>query len=90
MIFVPGRDGPALAVMAETDVIRRPDQRVRVFVSSVLGELAAERAAVRSRLSDAAFRDAEAWGGTAGSRRAVEYALRPDDRHPGRPDPRMT
>jgi Domain of unknown function (DUF4062) len=31
----------------EPDVIRTPDQRVRVFVSSTLGELAAERRAVR-------------------------------------------
>jgi predicted ATPase/class 3 adenylate cyclase len=31
--------------MAETDVILTPDQRVRVFVSSTLGELAGERAA---------------------------------------------
>jgi predicted ATPase len=37
--------------MAETDVIRTPDQRVRVFVSSVLGELAAERAAVRDAVT---------------------------------------
>jgi hypothetical protein len=28
--------------MAETDVIRTPDQRVRVFVSSTLRELAAD------------------------------------------------
>jgi predicted ATPase len=33
--------------MAETDVIRTPDQRVRVFISSALQELAAERRAVR-------------------------------------------
>jgi predicted ATPase len=33
--------------MAETDVIRTPDQRLRVFVSSTLQELAAERQAVR-------------------------------------------
>src|SRR5499425_413226 len=33
--------------MAETDLIRTPDQRVRVFVSSTLQELAAERRAVR-------------------------------------------
>src|ERR1700753_891718 len=33
--------------MAETDVIRTPDQRLRVFVSSTLQELAAERRAVR-------------------------------------------
>jgi hypothetical protein len=33
--------------MAETDVIRTPDQRVRVFISSALQELAAERGAVR-------------------------------------------
>jgi len=33
--------------MAETDVIRTPDQRLRVFVSSTLRELAAERQAVR-------------------------------------------
>jgi hypothetical protein len=37
--------------MAEPDVIRTPDQRVRVFVSSTLGELAAERQAVRSYLA---------------------------------------
>jgi Domain of unknown function (DUF4062)/AAA domain len=34
-------------VMTETDVIRTPDQRLRVFVSSTLRELAAERQAVR-------------------------------------------
>src|ERR1700750_85287 len=33
--------------MAEQDVIRTPDQRVRVFVSSTLTELAAERQAAR-------------------------------------------
>jgi predicted ATPase len=33
--------------MAETDLIRTPDQRVRVFISSSLGELAAERRAAR-------------------------------------------
>jgi uncharacterized protein DUF4062 len=33
--------------MAETDVILTPDQRVRVFISSALGELADERAAAR-------------------------------------------
>jgi Domain of unknown function (DUF4062) len=33
--------------MAETDVILTPDQRIRVFISSTLGELAEERAAVR-------------------------------------------
>jgi predicted ATPase len=34
--------------MAETDVIRTPDQRLRVFVSSTLQELAAERQGVRA------------------------------------------
>ena len=33
--------------MAQTDVILTPDQRVRVFISSTLGELAEERAAAR-------------------------------------------
>jgi hypothetical protein len=33
--------------MSETDVILTPDQRVRVFISSTLGELAAERVAAR-------------------------------------------
>ena len=33
--------------MAETDVIFTPDQRVRVFISSALEELAEERAAAR-------------------------------------------
>jgi predicted ATPase len=37
--------------MAGLDVIRTPDQRVRVFVSSAMGELAAERQAVRDAVS---------------------------------------
>src|SRR5499433_1703845 len=37
--------------MAETDVIRTPDQRLRVFVSSTLQELAAERQAVRDAVA---------------------------------------
>ena len=37
--------------MAETDVIRTPDQRVRVFVSSALQEVAAERRAVRDAVT---------------------------------------
>src|ERR1700751_2528757 len=37
--------------MAETDVIRTPDQRLRVFVSSTLQELAAERQAVRDAVN---------------------------------------
>jgi predicted ATPase len=41
----------SLSVMAGPDVIRTPDQRVRVFVSSALGELAAERQAVRDAVS---------------------------------------
>src|SRR5580700_2772571 len=38
-------------VMTETDVIRTPDQRLRVFVSSTLQELAAERQAVRDAVT---------------------------------------
>jgi len=38
-------------VMPETGVIRTPDQRVRVFVSSALQELAAERRAVRDAIT---------------------------------------
>jgi predicted ATPase len=41
----------SLSVMAEPDTIRTPDQRVRVFVSSALGELAAERRAVRDAVT---------------------------------------
>src|SRR5215470_3636872 len=37
--------------MAETDVILTPDQRLRVFISSTLEELAAERAAARRAIS---------------------------------------
>jgi len=37
--------------MAETDVILTPDQRVRVFISSTLEELAAERAAARRAIT---------------------------------------
>jgi hypothetical protein len=37
--------------MSETDLIRTPDQRVRVFVSSALRELATERRAVRDAIA---------------------------------------
>jgi predicted ATPase len=37
--------------MAETDLIRTPDQRLRVFISSTLRELAAERRAVRDAVT---------------------------------------
>jgi hypothetical protein len=37
--------------MSEQDVIRTPDQRLRVFVSSALTELAAERQAVRDAVT---------------------------------------
>ena len=37
--------------MSETVAIRTPDQRVRVFVSSTLTELAAERQAVRDAVT---------------------------------------
>src|SRR5215467_12150650 len=37
--------------MTEADLIRTPDQRVRVFVSSTLRELAAERQAVRDAVT---------------------------------------
>src|SRR5262252_9117768 len=37
--------------MSGSDVIRTPDQRVRVFVSSTLGELGAERQAARDAVS---------------------------------------
>src|SRR5580692_8543893 len=37
--------------MTETDVIRTPDRRLRVFVSSTLGELAEERRAVSRAIS---------------------------------------
>jgi len=37
--------------MSETGVIHTPDQRLRVFVSSTLAELAAERRAVRDAVT---------------------------------------
>jgi Domain of unknown function (DUF4062) len=37
--------------MAETDVIRTPDKRVRVFVSSAQQELATERRAVQDAVT---------------------------------------
>ena len=37
--------------MAKPDVILTPDQRVRVFISSTLEELAAERAAARRAIA---------------------------------------
>jgi predicted ATPase len=47
VIFAAAPLRSSLWAMAEPDVIRTPDQRVRVFVSSALDELAAERRAVR-------------------------------------------
>jgi hypothetical protein len=41
-------------VMSETDMIRTPDQRVRVFVSSTLQEPAAERQVRRDATPDQA------------------------------------
>jgi predicted ATPase len=43
--------GPPPGSATETQLIRTPDQRVRVFVSSTLGELAAERRAVRDAVT---------------------------------------
>src|SRR6201985_3630015 len=43
--------GLACEVMAKTDVILTPDQRVRVFISSPLEELAPERAAARRAIA---------------------------------------
>ena len=51
VIFATALPRSSLWAMAEPDVIRTPDQRVRVFVSSALGELAAERQAVRDAVT---------------------------------------
>src|SRR5215468_5315091 len=48
--------------MAQTDVILTPDQRVRVFSSTTLGELAAGRAAARRAISR--LRLVPAWYGS--------------------------
>src|SRR6516225_6037495 len=42
----------AAAAITTSPVIRTPDQRVRVFVSSTLEELAAERAAAREAITE--------------------------------------
>jgi hypothetical protein len=42
---------PSAAPSAQPAVIRTPDQRLRVFVSSTLQELADERAAVKAAIS---------------------------------------
>jgi predicted ATPase len=41
----------AMGCMGESGIINTPDQRLRVFVSSTLGELAAERQAVRDAVA---------------------------------------
>ena len=51
MIVVAAPLRGSVWVMSGPDVIRTPDQRVRVFVSSTLGELAGERQAVRDAVS---------------------------------------
>ncbi len=47
---MPATAGPE--VMSQPTVIRTPDQRVRVFVSSTMQELAAERTAVRDAVNN--------------------------------------
>ena len=44
----PGSSSASTAGVGEGSVIHTPDRRLRVFVSSTLGELAAEREAVRT------------------------------------------
>jgi hypothetical protein len=51
VIFATAPLRSSLWAMAEPDMIRTPDQRVRVFVSSSLRELEAERRAVRDAVS---------------------------------------
>ncbi len=51
VIFAVVRVRTILAVMSEPTVIRTPDQRVRVFISSTLQELAAERQAARDAVT---------------------------------------
>src|SRR6266550_7286627 len=51
MILAWSGRGLACEVMAATDVILTPDQRVRVFISSTLEELAEERAAARRAIA---------------------------------------
>jgi hypothetical protein len=55
----PGQAGAAVSprqgsAAARAEKILTPDQRVRVFISSTLGELAAERAAARRAIGPAA------------------------------------
>src|ERR1044071_656157 len=47
----PGREHPVNEGRPDGAVIRTPDRRLRVFVSSTLGELAAERRAVSRALA---------------------------------------
>ncbi|HTU06995.1 MAG TPA: hypothetical protein VMG13_15690, partial [Trebonia sp.] len=44
-------------------------------------------AVFRSRIGDAAFKEAEAWGGSAGSKRAVTFALEPVPDHSDEVEP---
>ena len=51
VLALPVRGAAMTTVLGEGEpVIRTPDQRLRVFVSSTLGELAEERAAVRAAI----------------------------------------
>ena len=47
----PANTDNGLAATSAAQVIRTPDQRVRVFVSSTLDELAAERVAAREAIT---------------------------------------
>ena len=47
----PDQEGAASAGPPDEAVIRTPDRRLRVFVSSTLGELADERRAVARAIS---------------------------------------
>lgn len=56
-------------------LIRTPDQRVRVFISSTLDELAPERAAARAQFDAATFEVEWAAGQTMTQEQAITLAL---------------
>jgi hypothetical protein len=70
--------------MAETDMIRTHDQRLRVFVSSTLQELAAERQAVRDAVTSLRLVRRSGAGGTRTHGRRIMRSRPARQQSPGR------
>jgi hypothetical protein len=65
LLFARSTDG--IVTIIGQSIIRTPDQRLRVFVSSALHELVDERAAARRAINNLRLAPRRAWTGRSGT-----------------------